>query len=134
MPDKGRSPTAELVLEVLAARYRLGEHRWPISRKFKRTLDALTADGLVTYTSGPMGTFYVALTAAGVDEALHSPYTPPGPVVRENGSIDATLVGVVPSEQEPGSTVLYLRARAADLSNVRLHIFDTWTINPPPDI
>lgn len=43
------SPTAVLILDLLLARYRLGEPFWPIPTRNTKALDALCTAGLATY-------------------------------------------------------------------------------------
>lgn len=49
------TPTEWLVLEVLAARRRLGHLHWPIERRDKPTLDRLQSAGYLSYESDPTG-------------------------------------------------------------------------------
>ena len=72
------TPTQELILEVLAARHRLGEPFWPFSRRLRRHLDILQAAGLISYESDVMPDAYrVRLTEAGRREALSDTYVSP---------------------------------------------------------
>lgn len=54
------TPTAELVLEVLAARRRLGEPHWPITRRVRATLEQLQDSGYLSFESGPVSTHFRA--------------------------------------------------------------------------
>lgn len=72
------SPTQELVLEVLAARYRLGETLWPFTTKLTPSVRTLEALGLVWWKSGVVErTIQVGLTDAGVKEMLGLTYVSP---------------------------------------------------------
>lgn len=77
--DMDRLPiTQYLVLEVLAARHRLGEHGWTFPTSARRAVDALGALGLVSATAGFMPkTLLVWLTEAGRETALAPDYVPP---------------------------------------------------------
>ena len=70
--------TQELVMEVLAARYRLGEQIWPFSRTARLALAALEDLGLVGYKSGIVERTYNAwLTDEGKTAVLSPTYVPP---------------------------------------------------------
>lgn len=72
------TPLQEMVTEVLVARWRLGERRWPFPASCNRALNALARRGLVTLESGPTGdTRYVQLTPAGQRRYLTGTYTAP---------------------------------------------------------
>jgi hypothetical protein len=67
MPSPKITPTQELVLDTLAARYRLGYGFWPVFRAHARALNGLAELGLVTlqpHSASPRH-FSVALTEAG---------------------------------------------------------------------
>lgn len=71
-------PTQELILEVLAARHRLGERLWPFPSSLQRQIDALCHAGLAWQASGNVPrTVRAGLTDAGVAEMLHGPYVSP---------------------------------------------------------
>lgn len=53
--DPKLTPTAELILEVLAARRRLGEPFWPLSKRLRGTLEQLQDRGYVSLDSEPTG-------------------------------------------------------------------------------
>lgn len=73
--------TQVLVLEVLAARWRLGERIWTLTRTTRQALDALEALGLVGYKGGIVERTYLAwLTKAGREAMLDSQYQAPGPL------------------------------------------------------
>lgn len=70
--------TQDLVMEVLAARHRLGERMWPFSTKAGPALKALEDRGLIGYKSGIVErTYNVWLTDAGKNEYLDASYIPP---------------------------------------------------------
>lgn len=67
--DRPLSPSEELILEVLAARWRLGEHDWPFANVHRPAFRRLETRGLVNLDSGPTGgTTSVSLTDAGRDK------------------------------------------------------------------
>lgn len=71
-------PTQYLVLEVLAARHRLGETTWSFPTSLERALLALQSAGLIaTFGSTRPKTVRARLTDAGKSVALGSDYTPP---------------------------------------------------------
>lgn len=71
--------TQELIMEVLAARYRLGENLWPFPTKVKRSLDALESLGLIGHKSGVVErTRNAWLTDLGKASVLSPTYTTPG--------------------------------------------------------
>lgn len=76
-PLDGTTPTEALILEVLAARYRLGERVWPFERRYRRQLDRLQAAGFITYQSGVHSEYDARLTPQGIDALLSPTYRPP---------------------------------------------------------
>ena len=75
------TPTQDLILEVLAARHRLGEPHWPFERRHRKALDALTNRGLISYESDVMpGLYRARLTHQGRSEALSATYVSPDAV------------------------------------------------------
>lgn len=72
------TPSEELMLETLAARWRCGETRWTFSARMKRTAEGLAARGLVSWQSGIVEkTIVVWLTDAGMSACLDPNYTSP---------------------------------------------------------
>lgn len=74
------TPTQSLVLEVLGARYRLGESIWPFDKiqANTRACTGLEVLGLVGTRSGPIEhSFQVWLTQAGKDYVLGAEYESP---------------------------------------------------------
>lgn len=72
------TPTEDLVMEVLAARFRLGENLWTFSSQHRNTLRSLASKGLVISMGGVNeGTVRAALTNAGKQEYLNADYVPP---------------------------------------------------------
>lgn len=82
-------PTQQLVLEVLAARLRLGEPTWTFSTRMRAALEALEAGGWIGWKEGVVhATANVWLTEAGRHAALDPNYRPP------------TQVNVTPTDQQ----------------------------------
>jgi len=78
-------PTQYLVLEVLAARHRLGENLWPFRSTLAPALRRLEQLGLVWTMHGSVeNTVRAGLTEAGRDAVLSSTYIPP--VFRPSGT------------------------------------------------
>lgn len=80
------TPTQELVLEVLAARTRLGESWWTFSSRPAIVAAArwLERECLIVMMGGQVErTFRAYLTAEGKKEVLDDNYTPP--ILRKNG-------------------------------------------------
>lgn len=74
------SPTESLVLEVLIARHRLGEHVWTFDSRNAHVIRALSARGLVVEMGGVVPkTVRASLTEAGRDRFLSDHYVPPTP-------------------------------------------------------
>lgn len=72
------TPIQELMLEVLAARYRLGEERWTFNRRFFAAANALGTMRLVEWKHGIVEkTILVWLTPAGKKLMLSDTYVPP---------------------------------------------------------
>ncbi|AXV09928.1 Phage protein (plasmid) [Euzebya pacifica] len=71
-------PTQHLLLDLLAARARLGEAVWTVPNTCRQAIDALAADGLVKHKSAPVaGHQLVWLTEAGRAEVMSDGYVPP---------------------------------------------------------
>ncbi|MEU0078443.1 hypothetical protein ABZY58_11150 [Micromonospora tulbaghiae] len=71
-------PTQYLMLEVLAARYRLGEQSWSFPKNQRHIAEQLARTGLVSWKSSPAPeTILVWFTDAGKKLMLDRPYTPP---------------------------------------------------------
>lgn len=85
MPDHDRlPPTQYLMMEVLAARYRLGERAWTFPNSCRRAAQALTDASFVWWKSAVTeGHIQVFLTAVGIAAwELDRPRTaPPGGVI-----------------------------------------------------
>lgn len=70
--------TEDLFLEVLTARYRLGERLWTFEARHKKTARSLEEQGLVWWKSGIVErTIMVGLTDLGKKELLSADYVPP---------------------------------------------------------
>ena len=73
------TPTQELVLDVLAARHRLGEQEWPFDTRHRKAIEGLAATGQVTTRRGNVeNTILVSLTDVAVTELMDSDYYPTG--------------------------------------------------------
>lgn len=76
------TPTEDLVLSVLGARYRLGESGWTFSTRVRPAIRSLRQRGLVTYKGGTVeNTLLVFLTTSGVQETIGETYVPPVAVI-----------------------------------------------------
>lgn len=84
--DVDRLPlTQYLVLDVLAARHRLGEHSWTFPTAAGPAVDALIGLGLVAGKAGFLPkTLLVWLTDAGRAAVLSTDYVPP--IERRDGA------------------------------------------------
>lgn len=72
------TPSEDLVLEVLVARYRCGESTWTFERRHRRVAERLAERGLVGWQSGIVeNTILVWLTDAGRDAYTLAGYAPP---------------------------------------------------------
>lgn len=78
MPEVKLTPTENLVLDVLIARYRMGEHLWTFSSTVSRAVDSLENKGLVQSLNGVTEhTVRAMLTNAAIAEYLSYDYVPP---------------------------------------------------------
>lgn len=78
MTEHQLTPTEELVMEVLSARYRLGETQWSMSTKHGKSLAALADKGMLTFRSGVTErTYLVQMTEEGRTEYVTKGYTAP---------------------------------------------------------
>lgn len=76
------TPTEDLVLEVLAARHRLGEHLWTFDSCHAKTLRQLVERGYVTTMHGNVeNTLRASLTPKGRERELSPGFMPP--ILRE---------------------------------------------------
>ncbi len=83
----GLPPTQQLVLEVLAARARLGEHTWTFTNRVRPALAALEQAGLLWQERAPVpGHRLAGLTGRGRDAVLSAGYAVPGEIAVEWGS------------------------------------------------
>ncbi|WP_114906829.1 hypothetical protein [Ornithinimicrobium murale] len=97
------TPTEELVLELLAARHRLGESIWTLDRNttVTKSLESLSGKGLVWFKSGIVQDTYLArLTDAGRARQLDTEYTPPGRAQRPADGPTLTPSSKYAAEQE----------------------------------
>jgi hypothetical protein len=82
--DLDLPPTQELILEVLAARHRLGETVWPFSNRCAKAAAVLEGLGLITTIQGNVPrTFRAMLTEVGITAILDPEYVPP--IARDHG-------------------------------------------------
>ncbi len=82
MPDL--TPTGELLLEVLAARYRCGEKLWTFDSRHRWGLLALEMAGLVSLMHGiEPKTIRARLTEAGLAEVVSPSYNVPLPTLEQ---------------------------------------------------
>lgn len=80
------TPTEGLVMEVLAARHRLGEHLWTFDSRLNRAIESLADKGLVMPMSGQVErTVRAALTQEGLSAYVSDRYVPP--ILREVGGM-----------------------------------------------
>lgn len=69
------TPTEDLVLEVLAARYRLGHQLWTFKSRHSRVINSLVEQGLVFSMHGVVEkTVRAGLTEKGMDAVLSPRY------------------------------------------------------------
>lgn len=72
------TPSEELVMEVLIARWRLGERLWTFSSRQKRAIQSLAAKGYVNIINGnTVRTVRASLTEKAIAENLTYNYVPP---------------------------------------------------------
>lgn len=72
------TPSEDLALEVLAARYRLGENLWTFEARHKKTLDKLAARGYVSVIHGIVEkTVRASLTEQGKRASISDSYLSP---------------------------------------------------------
>lgn len=92
-------PTQALVMEVLAARARLGETHWSFSTRHRPALEALAERGLLSWEHGiPPRTCVASLTGAGRQATLSTTYKTPAVRLLE----DALFLRMY-GERPPGS-------------------------------
>jgi hypothetical protein len=88
----GLPPVQYLIMETLAARYRLGEHMWTFPKRFIPALDALRARGLLWWRPAPTpGDVQACLTGAGRTAVLSENYTVPDVRAKERQGCGAWL-------------------------------------------
>lgn len=72
------TPTEDLVMEVLAARYRLGEHLWTFDSRQRPAIRRLAARGLVNEIHGMVeNSIRASLTDKGRALYVTADYVPP---------------------------------------------------------
>lgn len=79
MPTYTYTPTESLILEVLTARWRLGEHAWTFQSRLKPQLEQLERRGLIGYKSASVEHAYLVwFTEQGYNAYVKSSkYRPP---------------------------------------------------------
>ncbi len=77
------TPTQDLILEVLAARYRLGEMLWTFDSRHRKAIGDLSERGLVNEMHGVVEkTIRASLTSVGVSHIISDGYVPPRDTMR----------------------------------------------------
>lgn len=72
------SPTEDLVMEVLAARHRLGENLWTFDSRHAKALNKLQERGLVRTMHGIVPkSLRASLTTEGISAYIDEDYIPP---------------------------------------------------------
>lgn len=72
------TPTEDLLMEVLSARYRLGENLWTFDLRHKKALERLEAKGLVTVLHGIVDhSLRASMTLTGVSMYVSDSYESP---------------------------------------------------------
>lgn len=72
------TPTEDLLMEVLAARYRLGESMWTFDKRHAKSLARLADRDLVRTMHGIVEkTVRTSLTQKGIDAYIDERYVPP---------------------------------------------------------
>lgn len=95
-------PTQQMVLEVLAARYRLGEHMWSFPSRLNAAGEALARLGMIAWVSHPAPyTRRAWLTDAGKAAVLLGDYEPPD-VLRQRDVAQEQLAAVVRAAERWG--------------------------------
>lgn len=94
MPEeRDLTPSEELVLEVLASRYRLGHNEWPFSSKHRKVLNSLQSKNYIYVESGKVqNTYDVSLTAKGKEATVSETYTPPIYKFVKDEYVDAFII------------------------------------------
>lgn len=80
MPDPSYAelpPTQYLIMEVLAARYRLGEQLWTFPRYLRASMEQLARRQLIGWRHGPSADIQAWLTDKGREHSLLPDYVPP---------------------------------------------------------
>lgn len=95
-------PTQTLILEILAARYRLGEHTWSFPSSLNAAGTALAKLGLIAWVShSEPRTRRAWLTDAGKAAVLLNDYTVPD-VVRQRDEAQELLARIVRAAERWG--------------------------------
>ena len=76
--DGPLTPTQDLILEVLGARHRTGEHLWTFDAKLSSSLSRLEKRGLIRGMHGSVpNTLRASLTTKGLARAISATYLTP---------------------------------------------------------
>lgn len=123
-------PTQYLILEVLAARARTGEHLWSFPDRLRPALRELTMAGLIGWKSSPApNTCHVWFTVAGRKLFVLDDFMPPA--ARELAAAQRTAAEAVERQLELARELEQLRAHLEDLALreqwAALYPDGTWT-------
>lgn len=73
------TPTQDLIMDLLVARYRLGESLWTLDSRVQKQAEALEAIGYIETMHGVVeNTIRASLTEDGRKAYMSDSYTPPG--------------------------------------------------------
>lgn len=107
------TPTQDLIMEVLAARTRLGETWWPFDNKYRRASAELV--GLVDRTHGNVeNTFRLKLTLLGKSRMLSPDYLSPLEEARDGRLVALRKLTEVERERDEAEIRLSDEAARAD--------------------
>jgi hypothetical protein len=96
MSTDKQTPTEALILEVLAARHRLGETLWPFDSRLAPQIRSLETKGLVWSTHGQVeNTIRAELTVLGRAAVMGEGYEPPALRAKVRELRDAFVSGSV---------------------------------------
>lgn len=118
-PDPHLTPTEELVLDVLAARFRLGERLWTFNASARRAIVKLADKGLVNEMSGiTENTVRASLTDAGRDLWLSTSHAPIESPETKRLKVRNKILAALTEIDEPEAPTLatYLSHKIAEVS------------------
>lgn len=88
------TPTETLILEVLTARYRMGEKLWTFDSNVKHSVETLSGKGWVIAMSGQVErTVRAALTEEAVGKLISYDYVPP--IARDNEELAPAFYDII---------------------------------------